>query len=405
MPTVKVRLNCTMRRIPFAEGRAVAMRKPRVRARYHTIRKAASTVALSGLLLVGTVSVWSVGAIANTNSLQPDPLLGFTEQSQSLPQAVAEQVLQSVAHRLDLPQQALRIERFSRETWPDACLGIASPMEMCAAVVTEGWQVQIVPDSSDAESSPLNHTQSWFFRTNLTGSVVRLLNRSHPLPPSVSQRVVQAAATQLNLDRAELEVTDAIPQLWNSCLGLISPEALCNEIGILGWRVVVSAPTQSWIFHTNQTGSEIRLNEVASATSTRPTLMAYRSPVDLQDDITFQITLSGGFAGLTFQTSLLADGRVMQYGPNLDGTTSHRMLARLTPEQMQQFNTVLEQARLQDLNGISYSPPEGAADYLTVTLVSRAGVTRYSDIALEQLPSTLQQVIQAWQGLIDSQQT
>jgi len=47
----------------------------------------------------------------------------------------------------------------------------------------------------------------------------------------------------------------------------------------------------------------------------------------------------------------------------------------------------------------NYPTPRGAADYLTVSLISDTGVVRYADLVEDQLPEALQTVIETWEEL------
>jgi hypothetical protein len=63
---------------------------------------------------------------------------------------------------------------------------------------------------------------------------------------------------------------------------------------------------------------------------------------------------------------------------------------------------LLDQEQFSQFNQLSYPVPNGAADYITVTLTSRDGTTRYADIAQNQLPEPLKDVIQAWNQIANS---
>jgi hypothetical protein len=73
---------------------------------------------------------------------------------------------------------------------------------------------------------------------------------------------------------------------------------------------------------------------------------------------------------------------------------------RISPEQVQQFEQLLEQQQLAQFNALEYLPPKGATDYVTITLTSLAGTTRYTDINQDLLSSSLQTVIKAWNQLL-----
>jgi hypothetical protein len=85
------------------------------------------------------------------------------EDEAGLPAPVAEAVLQAAAQEAEVHASDLMIRAYERQTWSDSCLGLGGPAEICAAVLTEGWQVTV----TDGQ-------RTWVFRTNDDGSQVRL---------------------------------------------------------------------------------------------------------------------------------------------------------------------------------------------------------------------------------------
>ena len=84
-------------------------------------------------------------------------------QPANLPRNVTNAVLRAAAQQLNVNASAIRIVRFSRETWPDSCLGISEPNIFCAAMVVPGWLVAVESEN-----------QRLVYRTNETGSTVKL---------------------------------------------------------------------------------------------------------------------------------------------------------------------------------------------------------------------------------------
>jgi hypothetical protein len=97
-----------------------------------------------------------------------DNITGFEveriyEDEAGLPAPVAEAVLQAAARESGADPSDLMIRTFERQTWPDSCLGLGGPAEICAAVLVEGWRVTVTGGK-----------RTWVFRTNDDGSQVRL---------------------------------------------------------------------------------------------------------------------------------------------------------------------------------------------------------------------------------------
>jgi hypothetical protein len=64
--------------------------------------------------------------------------------------------------------------------------------------------------------------------------------------------------TQLPL--ATLKLIEAEPKTWNDgCLGIATPEEICTQALVEGWRVVFSNANQRWIYGTHQQGQDMRL--------------------------------------------------------------------------------------------------------------------------------------------------
>ncbi|MEL6380903.1 MAG: hypothetical protein AAFQ89_00210 [Cyanobacteria bacterium J06626_18] len=165
------------------------------------------------------------------------------------PDSVSNRVLSTAAQDLGLPQAELSILRVNQETWTDGCLGIGLPHEGCLLSLVEGWQLEVV-----------HNDQSWFYRTDMTGQSVRQSYLANNLPPSVRDRVLERASADSGVPVGALEVTEAEPRTWDGCMGVEEPGTACTRIAIFGWRAVVPGENRLWVYHTDMTGNDIRLN-------------------------------------------------------------------------------------------------------------------------------------------------
>jgi hypothetical protein len=84
-------------------------------------------------------------------------------QTSDLPEAVSNAVLKDASKRASKSADKLRIISSESRTWRDGCLGLAEPGSICTQVLVPGWEVKV----SNAKS------QTWFYRTNNSGSVVK----------------------------------------------------------------------------------------------------------------------------------------------------------------------------------------------------------------------------------------
>jgi hypothetical protein len=155
-------------------------------------------------------------------------------------------------------------------------------------------------------------------------------------------------------------------------------------------------------------GSRIRLNEDASSIGNvnlpdsvigAVPIPPSEVPPPLPQDAIFRVISSGGFAGRTEETILLNNGQMIKrdIAPNTPGSTPKTI--SVSSERLQQFKRLLEQQPMAQYSSLSYPAPIGAADYITVTLTSKDGTTRYVDMVQNQLPKPLQLVMLTWNSM------
>jgi len=224
--------------------------------------------------------------------------------------------------------------------------------------------------------------------------------RTNRLPPALANAVRREVAHLTKIPVGKLRVIQSNQETWpNGCLGIAQPDQICTQALVPGWRIVVSDGSQTWVYRTDRNGRVLRLEpgKVSDAGTIKPTqIPTSELPAPLQKDVMFQAIASGGITGRTFQTTLLKDGRVLQATVNPNGTTSPTQIKRISAQQLRQFQQLLDQQQFSQFNRLNYPAPNGAADYITVTLTSKSGITRYADIVQNDLPESLRQIIQAW---------
>jgi demethoxyubiquinone hydroxylase (CLK1/Coq7/Cat5 family) len=69
---------------------------------------------------------------------------------------------QDLSASLGVPVEEIQVVSYEQREWPDACLGLASEGEVCAQVITPGWQVVLRAQG-----------EQYVFRTDEDGQVVR----------------------------------------------------------------------------------------------------------------------------------------------------------------------------------------------------------------------------------------
>jgi len=241
------------------------------------------------------------------------------------------------------------------------------------------------------------------FSLETSNEVLKDNIKPNQLPRPVANAVLRDLARRQGILAKELQIIDYNQQTWrNGCLELPQPDELCTEALVPGWLVVVSNGKRNWIYHTNQTGSAVKLNEKASESTLTPVLIPVSQlPPPLNIDVVFRQISSGGFAGLTYQTVLFQDGRLIRVRIG-DANDSERSVRRVSVQQVQQFQRFLERSKFSKFKNLSYPAPSGAADYITYTLTSQEGTVQYNDISRNNLPKNLQAAVKAWNQIAAS---
>ncbi len=93
--------------------------------------------------------------LAQTPSVEADTV-------ESLPEAIANAVLDDISRRHNLDTSQLKILNVARQTWSDGCLGLGGD-QICTQALVPGWLVIVGSEE-----------KLWAYRTDGTGSVVAL---------------------------------------------------------------------------------------------------------------------------------------------------------------------------------------------------------------------------------------
>ena len=177
-----------------------------------------------------------------------------------LPLNVVNAVTKDLSRREDIPLERLRVIAYSKETWRNGCLEVLKPGEMCTQALVPGYRVTV----SDGG-------QRWVYHTNSNGKTLRLASGGNSgdtdsqLPQSVKSGVIREAAQRLQKPVSEFFIMQAQQKTWkDGCLELRDANTICSQVLVPGWRVIVGTKGQSLVYHTNKSGSVIKLNTKAS---------------------------------------------------------------------------------------------------------------------------------------------
>ena len=223
---------------------------------------------LTSILFVSSEFTLVESSYGTINNIAPKTISQFPQNSnnrQSLPQSVIRAIVKDLSRRQGIPENKFKLVSYSQRTWRNGCLGVTKPDELCTQALVDGWKV-IVTDGN----------QKWVYHTNINGNSLRLASGNIPtdeqivnLPNHVKDAVLTTAAERLHLPPSELVIIQVKKHLWrNGCLELARPNQACTTALVPGWRIIIGAKEQVLVYHLNQTGSLIKLNEQASEINT-----------------------------------------------------------------------------------------------------------------------------------------
>ena len=360
----------------------------------------------AGLLLLATSSV----AVA-TNALPEIPSFSYPSVAQA-PNRLSTRLLhrrvqRDLAKRLNVPYRSLQIIETTSETWPDQCLGLARPFQRCQSGEVSGWRTTLAAPQ-----------QLWVYRSDRTAQRLAI----EPLPGTpdfgngdfsveASRRLLQTVSEQVNIPRDRLQIREVQPATWNGCLGVYVPDRACTMIALSGFRVLLSDESTTWVYHLSEDGEQIAQNATASGASA--SLQISFMPVEnvpeadvpeantseaVDEQVVFQSQLSGDLAGSVQRVVLMTDGRLYreQSEPLTGSELTRTLIKTLTVAEMENFRSQLDQHRFPNLHGLRYLTEEAFADYPTIRLQTPYQRVEYIDLAIEQLPIELREIIQLW---------
>lgn len=105
------------------------------------------------------------------NQARAEAAAGETSGGDALPPAV-EAAQMALAQERGVAMTEITVVTFEQREWSDSCLGLGGPAEICAAVVTPGWEVTL-----DLNGQPVE------VRTDFGGEQVRIADERAGEPP------------------------------------------------------------------------------------------------------------------------------------------------------------------------------------------------------------------------------
>jgi ribosomal protein L20A (L18A) len=198
------------------------------------------------IFLILTAALLVLSACAPVPVEQERPPAGETNTGEIPSPEAALMARLELIERLAVPEETVGIVSVSQAEWPDPCLGIPNPEELCAQVITPGYRVEL-----DVAG------ETYAIRTNLDGSEIRM-ERSDP-----TERAVEAAkkhlASQLRISPDQIDLMQVSQVDWpDGCLGLPGPGEACILVITPGYRIELMAEGETYVYRTDLEGEIVR---------------------------------------------------------------------------------------------------------------------------------------------------
>jgi hypothetical protein len=79
------------------------------------------------------------------------------------PNSVIAATRQDLSRKTNISVNRLQIQAAQPQTWPDGCLGLATPGEFCTQALVQGWRIVLT-----------DKQKTWVYRTDSSGANLRL---------------------------------------------------------------------------------------------------------------------------------------------------------------------------------------------------------------------------------------
>ncbi len=159
-----------------------------------------------------------------------------------IPAQAVETARQAIAQQLGVPPEQLEVFSVEERQFPNSCLGLPQEGEACAEVIISGYQGVLLGEGVQYE-----------FRVSEDGVLVRFL-------PGAALSAQQLLAAQLGISPEEVGILSFESVEWpDACLGIATPGLMCAQVITPGFRVILESQGKRYEFHTDLSGSDVRL--------------------------------------------------------------------------------------------------------------------------------------------------
>lgn len=175
---------------------------------------------------------------------------------------VVENARQTLATELGTRVDEIEVVSSGQVDWPNGCLGIETPGVMCTQAIVPGYQIILEVNGKQYE-----------MRTSLTGEQIVLApeSRGGASQPRAAVLARERAAIDLGLELGAVNIVSVENVEWpDACLGVPDPAELCAQMVTPGYRVTVEANGQQIVYHTDESGANIRRERQPAPASSFP---------------------------------------------------------------------------------------------------------------------------------------
>ncbi len=221
------------------------------------------TLALTSLLSsgIGLRDNNSAAAFPGSENMRSERISQLSERQQSnrLPHAIALMILRDARQRSSIPIRELQIKESHTKNFSNPC--IFKFGEICTREYNpiEGWEVVVQVQK-----------QSWTYHVDRSGSQIVLdpkvsTSKSAALPQEIQDAILQDASDRSGVASADLQITQVTEKTFsNPCVFKFGEICTLEYNPVKGWEVVVQVQQQAWIYHVDESGSQIVLDPKVS---------------------------------------------------------------------------------------------------------------------------------------------
>jgi hypothetical protein len=172
-------------------------------------------------------------------------------------QPLVQRALADLAERLTIPEEDIQITRLETAIWTSIDLGCgAEDLPGFANLEIDGFRFVLRVGDAQYEYHADTRSSVRLCENDeqIAGRTGSLLLNTDPVAAEMVALAQRRLADQLELPSRRIQVVDAAPYTWSdSSLGCPQPGVNYPPISIDGYRIVLEAADQQYIFHTDST--------------------------------------------------------------------------------------------------------------------------------------------------------